>query len=918
MASRKTKVVDENVNEEVQKVLESKEKDALNPFEEEIEDIFEGEPVDVPIDETFYQPTNVRIKQIADDGTLKSIDVDLRRKKADLKTGLDSQDVAARVAAHWDNVNDKKGTRTVSGIIFSKIFTIFNLLCFGIAAWLISVGAFTKCFFILIVTSNIIIGIVQDLRAKAMIDKLSILSAPTVNVLRDGQHQEIEVKDIVVDDIMLLTNGKQICSDSVVIEGFIEVNESLLTGESDAIQKKPGDVLYSGSFVVSGACKARVEKVGEENYIQKLTKQARKYEKPKSEIMRSLNIIIRVVGVLIFILGPIYFLMCYGKKMGFDGAWFGDSEYKAAVTTTAGAIIGMIPSGLFLLTSIALATSVVKLAHNKTLVQELYCIEMLARVNVLCLDKTGTITDGTMTVKGLIEYDCDISISTKQLIPAILNAQHDDNLTSQALEAKFGLGKKLPVKNTIPFSSARKYSVTEFEKIGAIMLGAPEFILKENFYKVENDVNRNAKLGYRVLLIAKADKIKGDEVIGTPQPIALVLIEDTIRPDAYDTIKYFKDNGVSVKVISGDNPVTVSKVSERAGIEGAEKYISLDGLSDKDVIRAATRFNVFGRVSPAQKKLLIKTLKTEGNTVAMTGDGVNDILALKEADCSIAMASGSEAARNVSHLVLMDSNFASLPKVVSEGRRVINNIQRVSTLFLTKTIFSTLLLFLVIALPFMSSYPLDPGQLYMIDFLVVGIPSFFLALEVNRNRIQGSFIKNVLRTALPGALVIVAFALLAYWVCDPKYGWGKAIVDILRNKEDVANYIISHKSFFSYVNVEALSTDELIIKCIRTTIVVISTTFTCFLVLFRVCKPFNYLRGVLWTIAIGVAFAAICTIPFFFGILPFWKLGIVGGLLLMLFMVGSYPLMIILSDTRRWFRDRISHLSEWMGHIDEN
>jgi len=920
MATRKAKTADPNTNQEVQEALENKEKDNVNPFEDEIEDIFEGEPVDVPLDESFYQPQKVKIKQIAEDGTLKTTEFDLSRKKANLKTGLDSHDVAARVAAHWDNVNDKKGTRTVGGIILSKIFTIFNLLCIGIAVWLISVGAFTKCFFIIIVLTNIIIGIVQDLRAKAMIDKLSILSAPTVNVLRDGQHQEIEVKDIVLDDIMLLTNGKQICSDSVVIEGFIEVNESLLTGESDAILKKPGDELYSGSFVVSGACKARVEKVGEENYIQKLTKQARKYEKPKSEIMKSLNIIIRTVGVLIFLLGPIYFLMCHGKVLfNTNVSWFGDAGYKEAVTTTAGAIIGMIPSGLFLLTSIALATSVVKLAHNKTLVQELYCIEMLARVNVLCLDKTGTITDGTMTVKGLIEYKNDTAYSTKQLISAILNAQNDDNLTSKALEAKFGLGKKLPVKNIIPFSSSRKYSVTEFEKIGAFMLGAPEFILTKNFYLVENDVNKNAKLGYRVLLIAKADKIKDEEVVGTPEPIALVLIEDTIRPDAYDTIKYFKDNGVEVKVISGDNPVTVSKISERAGIEGASKYISLEGLADKDVIRAATRFNVFGRVSPAQKKLLIKTLKTEGNTVAMTGDGVNDILALKEADCSIAMASGSEAARNVSHLVLMDSNFASLPKVVSEGRRVINNIQRVSTLFLTKTIFSTLLLFLVIALPFMTTYPLDPGQLYMIDFLVVGLPSFFLALEVNRNRIQGSFIKNVLRTALPGALVIVIFALLAYWICDQSHGWGNQILDILKDKDYVIDYITSHKSFFSYINLNAgLSNEEIILKSIRTTIVVLSTTFTCFLVLFRVCKPFNYLRGVLWTIAIGVGFALVCAIPWFFGVLPFWRIGIVAALLLLVFMVGSYPLMIILSDTRRWFRDRIKHLSEWMGHIDEN
>ncbi|MBP5446257.1 MAG: HAD-IC family P-type ATPase [Acholeplasmatales bacterium] len=916
------KLDDDTETLEEEKEEESKEEVAQAKVEEVVEekkeDIYEGEPIDVPIDESFYKPITVKVKQIVEDGTYKTNEVDLKRKKADLNYGLDTQDVLARNAAHWNNVNDKKGTRTVSGIVLSKIFTIFNLLCFGIAAWLISVGAFTKCFFVIIVTANIIIGIVQDLRAKAMIDKLSILSAPTAHVLRDGEEQEIEVKDIVVDDIMLLSNGKQICSDSVVIEGFIEVNESLLTGESDAIVKKPGDLLYSGSFVVSGACKARVEKVGEENYIQKLTKQARKYEKPKSEIMRSLNIIIRIVGILIFILGPLYFLKCYGRNMGLTGAWFGTSEYKEAVTTTAGAIVGMIPSGLFLLTSIALATSVVKLAHNKTLVQELYCIEMLARVNVLCLDKTGTITDGTMTVKGLIEYKNDTGYSSKQLISAILNAQKDDNLTSQALTQKFGLGKKLPVANIVPFSSARKYSITEFEKVGCILLGAPEFILKKDFYKIEADVNRNAKMGYRVLLIARGEKLNGDEIAGKIEPISLILIEDTIRPDAYDTINYFKENGVNVKVISGDNPVTVSKVSERAGIEGADKYISLDGLSDKEVIKAATKYNVFGRVSPTQKKLLVKTLKTEGNTVAMTGDGVNDILALKEADCSIAMASGSEAARNVSHLVLMDSNFSSLPKVVSEGRRVINNIQRVSTLFLTKTIFSTLLLFLVVILPFMSTYPLDPGQLYMIDFLVVGIPSFFLALEINRNRIQGSFIRNVLRTALPGALVIVAFAILAYWLCDLEYGCGKQILQILRENNGIADYIKKYSSFFSYISTSTLSEDEMIIKAIRTTIVVISTTFTCFLVLFRVCKPFNYLRGILWTLAFSVAFVLVCTIPWFFGILPFWRIGIVAALLLLVFMIGSYPLMIILSDTKRWFKDRIKHLSEWMGHIDEN
>lgn len=848
------------------------------------------------LDETIYAPMTVTKKVMNESGVYEEVKVELKRKKTEITVGLDADEVSSREAAKWVNVNDKKGTRTVGTIIFTNLFTIFNILCFGIAAWLISVGAYTKCFFVFIVTANIVIGIIQEVRAKKVIDKLSILSAPTVFVLREGEEREIEVKSIVIDDIMLLSNGKQICSDSIVVEGTVEVNESLLTGESDPILKKPGDLLYSGSFIVSGICKARVEKVGEENYIQKLTKQAKKYEKPKSNIMASLKIIIRTVGVLIFILGPVYFLMaCGGTMFGWHGFFGGTLSYYDAVTTTAGAIIGMIPSGLFLLTSIALATSVVRLSHNKTLVQELYCIEMLARVNVLCLDKTGTITDGTMTVRGLIEYKNETGFTTKQLISAVLNAQNDDNLTSKALVQKFGLGKKIKVNAIIPFSSSRKYSATEFDKIGTIMMGAPEFILKKNFELVEEDVLRNAKLGYRVLLIAKSGKIEGTEIKGgEPTPIALVLIEDTIRPDAIETIKYFKEAGVNVRVISGDNPATVAKVSERAGIDGADKYISLDGLSDKEVIKAADKYNVFGRVTPNQKKLLVKTLKSQGNTVAMTGDGVNDILALKEADCSIAMASGSEAARNVSHLVLMDSNFSSLPKVVYEGRRVINNIQRVSSLFLTKTIFSTLLLMLVVCLPFMKTYPLDPSQLYMIDFLVVGIPSFFLALETNKNRIQGNFLKNVLRNALPGALVIVGFALIVYWIV----GWQEA--SIMANMTKVV-----------------LNGSPVTIADVRTTIIVVSTTFSCLLVLFRICKPFNYLRGILWTCMLGASIILTVSIPGFFGIIPFWKLDIISLLVLVILLISAYPLMGILSDGKNWFKERAKRLAEWLGRIDE-
>ena len=816
--------------------------------------------------DTKQEATVIR-EVLENDGNYKKKTIKVIRKTPDPNLGLDSEDVLNRVAAGWVNVNNVKGTKSVKKIIFSNLFTVFNILNFGIAGWLISVEAYTNLFFIVIVAFNIIIGIIQEIRAKEIIDNLSLLSAPVANVVRDGLEIEIPTNEIVLDDIIDLKIGKQICSDCKIVSGSIEVNESLLTGESDAILKKPGDVLFSGSFVVSGSCRAVVTKVGADNYIEKLANNAKHYQKPKSNLLKSLKLVIRFVGVLILILAPIYFYT----------AWvINSNSYVDSVVTTSGAVIGMIPSGLFLLTSIALAVGVMRLGHNKTLVQELYCIEMLARVDVLCLDKTGTITDGTMTVRSMIEYPNEIGLTTKQIISAVLNAQQDDNLTSKALEAKFGLGKKIKTNAIIPFSSSRKYSAVEFEKYGTILLGAPEFVMKEGFEEIANDVNRNAQQGYRVLLLASAsESIKGNEVKGIVKPIALILIEDTIRSEAVDTIKYFKNNGVSVKVISGDNPATVSKVSERAGVENADKYISLEGLNDKDVIKAADKYTVFGRVSPHQKKLLIKTLKQSDHTVAMTGDGVNDILALKEADCSIAMASGSEAARNVSHLVLLDSNFASLPKVVNEGRRVINNIQRVASLFLTKTIFSTLLLIMVLVMG-LKKYPISPIQLTMIDFLVIGIPSFILALEPNKNIIKGNFLKNVLRTSLPGALVIVASALLVFGMKKPL-----GLTD------------------------DAVSTT-----------IVISTTFTCMLVLFRVCKPFNYIRGILWTLMFSAFIIMILTSYKLLELVPIQDLSVANILLLVVLMQASYPVMAILSESKGFLKAKIKNFVEWLGKID--
>lgn len=733
--------------------------------------------------------------------------------------GLSSEIVEHRKLQDLCNSKSVGSTKTIPAIIFSNIFTFFNLLNFAIAAWLIYTlkwEAWNRIFFIVIVSANIIISIVQEIRSKKVIDKLSILSAPNATILRDGDIYDIAVTDVVLDDILILSSGRQIASDSIVIEGGIEVNESLLTGESDSISKKPGDILYAGSFVVSGNCKARVERVGKDNYIEKLTGQAKKYRKPKSDLLKTLTSIIRFVGIIIIPLGLAVFMSQYEKS-----GWGGNQDYVKTVTTTSAAIIGMIPSGLFLLTSIALAVGVIRLAQNNTLVQELYCIEMLARVDVLCLDKTGTITDGSMAVRTVIEYPNNTGVTVKNAYAAMQNALNDTNVTSQALEEKFGRAKRIKYNALIPFNSARKYSAVEFERYGTFILGAPEFVLTKNYNLVAADVNKAANGGFRVICMAHSNGgIVGDKIEGEITPIALIVIEDTIRPDAIETINYFKESGVEVKVISGDNPLTVSKIAERAGIDNATSYISLDGLTDKEVIRAASKYTVFGRVSPAQKKILIMTLKQMGKTVAMTGDGVNDILALKEADCSISLASGSEAARNVSHLVLLDSNFGSMPKVVAEGRRVINNVQRVASLFLTKTIFSFLLAIYCI---FIHKYPIEPSHLLLIDLCVTGIPSFILALEPNNNQVKGKFFVNVIKNAFPGALAIAVTTAVVFLI--------KRITDIDINDAEIQ------------------------------TIIVLNATFTCFTVLFKVCRPFNVVRRVLFFFMAALALLLVIFVP---------------------------------------------------------
>ena len=827
------------------------------------------------------------------------------RYNPDLNFGLSSDIVEHRKTQGLTNNKPVGSTKTIPAIIFSNIFTFFNIVNYAIAVWLITAlhtQAIKYLLFVVIVTANVIISIIQEIRSKIVIDKLSILSAPVATVLRDGDIYEIPVAEIVLDDILCLSSGKQIASDAILIEGGIEVNESLLTGESDSISKKPGDVLYSGSFVVSGNCKARVERIGKDNYIEKLTNQAKKYRRPSSDLLKTLNLLIRVLAIIIIPLGGIVFVRQW-NELNLGGSY----DYVEAVKTTAGAVIGMIPSGLYLLTSVALAVGVIRLSQNHTLVQELYCIEMLARVNVLCLDKTGTITDGSMAVRNVIEYPNDSGVNVKNAVSAMQNALNDQNITSKALEDKFGRAKRIKHRNVIPFSSSRKYSAVEFERYGTFLLGAPEFVLVKNYSLVAPDVNKAAASGYRVLLVAHSKgSIVDSHVEGEIVPVALILIEDTIRPDAIETINYFKQSGVEVKVISGDNPLTVSKISERAGIENADKYISLEGLTDKEVIRAADKYTVFGRVSPAQKKILVMTLKELGKTVAMTGDGVNDILALKEADCSIALASGSEAARNVSHLVLLDSNFGSMPKVVAEGRRVINNVQKVASVFLTKTIFSFLL---AVYCCFVCKYPIATNQLILIDFFVTGIPSFILALEPNNNQVKGKFLDNVIKNSLPGALAIMISTALVFFLSSMNM-----IVTVQPDASlGIVDSVRAHAIFLTDIEV--------------TSIIVINATFTCFCVLYKVCKPFNVLRKLMFFVM--VVFASLIALvlpnlldivkilPGTFSHLPanYPQMSIQGMLLLLCLMLATYPIIRIIENIKPFFKGLIENVLKLVGKI---
>lgn len=657
--------------------------------------------------------------------------------------GLTSAEVNARIEAGKINVADDSSDRTTGKIIRDNLFTYFNLIFLVITVLLCIAGAFRDLTFLPIILGNILIGIVQELRAKKTLDKMKILNAGHAVVIRDGKRQKVTAEELVIDDLVWLSSGDSICADAVVISGEITVNESMLTGEADGIVKKENEELLSGSFVVSGEGYARLTRVGNDSYISKLTNEAKALKKgEESEMIRSINMFVKVIGIIIIPMSVVLFVQSFA---------FRHASFRTSITSMVASIIGLIPEGLYLLTTLALAVSMMKLAKDKVLLHDMKSIESLARVDILCVDKTGTITKPEMTVTEVVAYDD----SMNEVFADYVLSSIDNNATATALKKYLNANNIKDSRRTAtkvyPFNSTVKYGAMAFGS-DYYVLGAPEFIVKTGFNNLKDDINQYTTKGYRVIVLAKAERLTEDGVVdGEILPLGFVVLANEIRDNAVETFTYFKEQGVAIKVISGDNPVTVSEVARQAGIENAEKYVDASTLTDNLMIsEAIAKYTVFGRVTPKQKQQFVKALKMQGHTVAMTGDGVNDILALKDADCSVAMASGSEATAQAAQIVLLDSDFSRMPEIVLEGRRVVNNVQRSASLFLVKNIFSLLLT--IFSTVLMISYPLMPSQVSLISMFTIGIPGFLLALEPNKSRIEGHFLGNVLLKALPAGL----------------------------------------------------------------------------------------------------------------------------------------------------------------------
>lgn len=689
--------------------------------------------------------------------------------------GLSDQDVKKRIAEGLINVDNSLKTRKISDIIKNNVCTLFNLVNIILAILVIFTMQWKNLLFICVIVVNVFIGIIQEIRSKRSTDKLAIVTSSKIEVLRDDKIEKIDHCDIVLDDIIVLKRGNQVPADCKILSGSCQANESLLTGESDLIGKCEGDELMSGSFINSGTIYAKVIHVGTDNYSAKITREAKSSSKINSEIMKSLNAIIKYVSILLIPVGIMLFCKSY---------FITNTGFNESILSSVSAMVGMIPEGLILLTSTVLAVSVIRLSRQNVLVQQLYCIETLARVDTLCLDKTGTLTTGNMKVEKVVSFDRTYDEKIKEAFVSLINADKDKNETAKSIEDYYknkGITKIYEPSAVIPFSSETKWSGATFTNGESYVMGAAQFVLSKYpkvYDQIKDLINENSKTS-RVLLLSKVEGFKEDnfqnfapEMIGTPLPMALVCITDEIRSTAHSTIEFFKNQGVDIKIISGDDPVTVSGIAKQVGVDGAENYIDASNIENEEQIEIALKEkSVFGRVKPEQKKQFVEFLQKNHKTVAMTGDGVNDVLALKAADCSIAMNSGSDATRNISHIVLVDNDFSKMPEVVAEGRRSINNLQRSGSLFLVKTIMSLVLGTLFVFLPY--DYPFTPIQMTLFSSICIGIPSFVLALEPNQDIVTGHFLANCIFRSLPGGLCailsILAINVIGYEIFNLSY-----------------------------------------------------------------------------------------------------------------------------------------------------
>lgn len=717
--------------------------------------------------------------------------------------GLSSVEVEKRIKDGKINISENLKTKSIKRIFYDNIVTLFNLINIVLFVALLLVGSYKNLLFIGVMLVNIIIGIFQEIRSKRSVDKLSILSERKISVLRDGAEQEIAREDIVLDDIIILSRGDQIPADCVLVSGECKVNESLLTGESDLILKRVNDEMLSGSFISAGKCYAKVSKVGADCYAAKINAEAKYIKKVNSQILNSFNFIIKLCTFVMFPIGVFFFFNQLGIENG---------NIQQTVISTVAALIGMIPKGMILLTSSVLAVSIIRLSRKKVLVQEMYCIETLARVDVLCLDKTGTLTADSMDVTDVIGFGASDD-EIKTVLSSIVCASDEINATLDAIKVYSKEASPIKATDFYQFSSETKWSGGCFDNGKTYILGAAEFVFKdrERYKEVFSKVDEIKKTVRILTLAVSEQKIMNSKLPDNLQPLAVILIKDKLRDNVNETIDYFKKQGVTLKVISGDSVKTVQNIAQEVGITGAENAVDMTTVTtDEQLKEVAEKCNVFGRVTPAQKKSLVLALQGKGHSVAMTGDGVNDVLALKEADCSIAMASGSDAARNVSQLVLVNNDFAAMPSVVDEGRRTINNIERSSALYLVKTIYSVILSILFIF--FNSQYPFEPIQLTLIGAFTVAIPSFVLALQPNHNRIKGNFTAKIFAHAVPSAVCVILNITMVVYLRD----------------------------LFGVVNSDELST-----------ICVYLTALSGFLLVVRLSLPINFLRGIMLVVSVG-------------------------------------------------------------------